>query len=170
MEKVLFAAILVGLVLSSCSVVVPVSLAKPARAINPVTRELVKKIMETPAYAGLDLDQLKTRDDVNKIFVNDDSVSFKTENHGDTWVYAWGSDRSRSSDESSTLEPQTLRFNFEGDSVVSLESERINLCTFTRREKIILGCAVGLALDLVIVAAALSNLNLFPGGISLAPI
>ena len=170
MKKMSFALILGGFLLSSCSVIVPVRLAKPARSGKAPSSGLVKKIMETPAYAGLDLDQLKTRDDVNKIFVNDDSVSFKTENHGDTWVYAWGSDRSRSSDESSTLEPQTLRFNFEGDSVVSLESERINLCTFTRREKIILGCAVGLALDLVIVAAALSNLNLFLGGISLAPI
>ena len=150
--------------------VVPVSLAKPSRSSKAPSNGLVKKIMETPAYAGLDPDQLKTRDDVNKTFVNDDSVRFKTENHGDTWVYDWGADRSSSSDDSSTLEPKTLRFNFEGDCVVSWESEGINLYAFTRSQKILLGCAVGLVLDLVIVAAALSDLNLFPGGISLAPI
>tara|TARA_Y100000385_G_scaffold176000_1_gene181869 strand:+ start:1361 stop:1873 length:513 start_codon:yes stop_codon:yes gene_type:complete len=170
MKKISFALILGGLLLSSCSVIVPVRLAKPARSGKAPSSGLVKKIMETPAYAGLDPDQLKTRDDVNKTFVNDDSVSFKTENHGDTWVYDWRSDESRTSDDSSTLEPKILRFNFEGDSVVSWESEGINLYAFTWRQKIITGCAVGLGLDLVIVAAALSDLNLFPGGITLAPI
>ena len=170
MIKMFFAAILAGLVLSSCSVVVPVRLAKPSRSSKATSGGLVKKIMKTPAYAGLDPDQLKTRDDVNNTFVNDESVSFKTENHGDTWVYDWGADGSSSSEDSSTLEPKTLRFNFEGDSVVSWESEGINLYAFTRRQKIILGCAFGLGLDFAIVAAALSDLNLFPGGISLAPI
>jgi len=51
----------------------------------------------------------------------------------------------------------------------AMECEGINLYALTRKEKIIIGCSVGLGLNLAILADALSNLNLFPNRISIAP-
>lgn len=64
---------------------------------------------------------------------------------------------------------KTLSFHFEGDSVVSRESEGINLYALTRNGEILMGFMVGLGLDVAIVAESVGNLGLIPNGISLWP-
>lgn len=49
--------------------------------------------------------------------------------------------------------PKTLSFHFKGDSVVSWESEGVNLNALTRREEFLIGFLLGFGLDAAIVAA-----------------
>ena len=168
MQKVFIASLFLELMLCSCSVGVPMSLAKPEKLI--ALSLPVKKMMETPAYAGLDPDGLETREDVSNTFVNDKSVSFRTKDHGDTWIFEWEADKSNARNDEPLPSPKTLSFHFEGDSVVSWDNEGVNLNALTKRGKILVGFVVGLGLDVAIEAASLGNLSLFPNGITLAPI
>lgn len=169
MNKFLIAALFSSLILSSCSVIVPVSMANPSllRSDSGV-QSAAKKMMETPAYAGLDPDRLKTRDDVSDTFINDSSVSFTTKNNGDTWVFEWEADQGNARNDEPLPLPKTLSFHFEGDSIVSWESEGINLFALRRKGKILIGFLVGLGLDVGVISIALGNLNLFSGGINLS--
>lgn len=164
MNKSILAVPFLALIfLSSCTVAVPLGVA------------LQKNKLKSHTYAGLTPDRLKTRDDVSFTFTNDTTVSFIEKNDGATWVFQWESEEGNArmnepgvyTIESPLPLPKTLSFQFEGDSIVAWESQGIQFDAMTRKNKIIIGCIVGLGLDVFFVVYGLQNLTLFPDGINL---
>jgi hypothetical protein len=155
MNKFFIAALFSSLILSSCTVFFPLNIAFPDQLMNQSIRG--KIFNETPTYAGLEPDSLKTRDDVNDTFMNDNTVSFTTKNDGDTWIFEWEADQGNARNNKPLPLPKTLSFHFEGDSVVSWESEGIKLNALTKKERILIGFLVGLGLDVGVILISLAN-------------
>ena len=153
MKKTNLAATFLALVLSSCTVYMPLTVDHPTLTVFPNS-------LKSHTYIGVSPDSLKTRDDVMNTFVNYESVSFKTLNDGDTWVFEWEYDKYNIRRGVAPV-PKTLSFQFEGDRVVAWESQGLKLNPLTRMEKILIGGIVGLSIDVLFVVAVLQNISLY---------
>jgi len=175
-NAILAATFLILIVLSSCTVAVPLGVGGSiAFQKNKSKSHLYPGFSN--AYEGLTPDSLKTRDDVSFTFSNDTTVNFINKNDGATYVFQWESKKGNArknkpgvhSTETPPPLPTTLSFHFEGDSVVAWESQGIKLNAMTTKKKVIVGCvvgfAVGVGLDVLFWVSAFQSWNPFPGGL-----